>query len=76
MTSPLLLTAEDVARELNIGRTRVFELLRSGHLRSVKVGKSRRVSRAALEEFVVSLESSDPLGPTTPHGNSEHPRSE
>jgi excisionase family DNA binding protein len=51
----MLLTAEEAARELRIARRRVFELIREGTLPSVKIGASRRISRAALEDYVNSL---------------------
>lgn len=47
-----LLTAEEVAEVLNIGRTRVFELIYSGQLRSIKIGRLRRVSVDAVREFI------------------------
>jgi excisionase family DNA binding protein len=53
---PLLFTAEEVACFLRIGRHRVFDLIRQGELRSVKIGNSRRVSARALAEFVACLE--------------------
>lgn len=53
---PLLFTVEEVARFLRIGRHRVFDLIREGALRSVKVGGSRRVSARALCDFVADLE--------------------
>jgi hypothetical protein len=34
----------------------VFELIRSGALRSVKIGAARRVSAIALAEYVAALE--------------------
>ena len=52
---PLLLTMEEVALCLNIGRTRVYRLVASGLLVSVKVGRSRRVPKWALEELVNRL---------------------
>jgi excisionase family DNA binding protein len=52
----LLLTAEEAARALRVGRSKVYELMRSGQLRSVKLGGSRRVSTKALAEFVAWLE--------------------
>jgi excisionase family DNA binding protein len=52
----LLLTAEETARALRVGRSKVYELMRSGQLRSVKLGGSRRVSTKALAEFVARLE--------------------
>ncbi len=51
----LLFTAEEVAEILHIGRCKVFELMRSGELRSVKLGGSRRVPREALTELVGRL---------------------
>jgi excisionase family DNA binding protein len=52
----LLLRPEDAARALGVGRTKVYELMRSGALRSVRVGGLRRVPVAALNEFVIRLE--------------------
>jgi excisionase family DNA binding protein len=51
----LLLTPEDVASILQIGRTRVYALLNSGDLRSFKIGKSRRMRRADLDDFIANL---------------------
>ncbi|MGS2620061.1 helix-turn-helix domain-containing protein [Micromonospora sp. LZ34] len=53
---PLLLRPEQVARALNVGRSKVFHLIRSGELRSVKAGGSRRISATALREYVAGLE--------------------
>lgn len=53
---PLLLRPEDVARVLGVSRTTVFELIRAGRLRSVKIGHLRRVSANALAEFVAALD--------------------
>ena len=52
----LLVRPEDAARVLGIGRTKVYELMRSGSLRSVRVGGLRRVPVGALVEFVARLE--------------------
>jgi excisionase family DNA binding protein len=51
-----LLRPEDVARRLQVGRTKVYDLMRAGLLRSVKVGGSRRITPAALAEFVAGLD--------------------
>jgi excisionase family DNA binding protein len=51
----MLLKVEETALELRIARRRVYELIRDGTLPSVKIGKSRRISRAALEEYVRQL---------------------
>jgi excisionase family DNA binding protein len=52
----LLVRPEDAARVLGVGRTKIYELIRSGALRSVRVGGLRRVPVAALNEFVTRLE--------------------
>lgn len=52
----LLLTPEEAAEVLGIGRWKLYELMRTRQLRSVKVGASRRVPATALAEFVELLE--------------------
>jgi len=54
--SPVLLRPEDVARLLRIGRTKVYDLMREGSLRSVQLGRCRRVTPAAVAEFVDGLD--------------------
>ncbi len=51
----LLLTAEEAAQALGVGRTRVYELMAGGVLTSVKIGASRRVPVDALREYVARL---------------------
>jgi excisionase family DNA binding protein len=53
--SKLLLTVEEAAGLLSIGRTRVFGLIRTGELASVRVGSSRRVTPEALAQYVDGL---------------------
>jgi excisionase family DNA binding protein len=52
----LLLRPSEAAQRLGIGRTKVYELMRSGELRSVKIGAARRVSATALADFVAALD--------------------
>ena len=54
--SVILLTAEEAAQTLRIGRSKVYELMRTGSIRSIKIGGSRRISAAALAEFVATME--------------------
>jgi excisionase family DNA binding protein len=51
----LLLTVEEAAEQLRLGRSTVFDLIRSGELRSVKIGRSRRIPLDALREFARRL---------------------
>lgn len=52
MTDKLLLTPEQAAEQLGISRRQIYRLIREGSLRSVKIGKLRRVSRTALQAFI------------------------
>ena len=56
---PLLLSTDEVGRMLGVSRAKVYDLLRFGDLRSVKVGAHRRVSAKALAEYVAGLESGE-----------------
>lgn len=47
MTDKLLLTAEEAAERLGVSRTNVYRLIASGRLRSVKIGKLRRIRQKA-----------------------------
>ena len=49
-------TVEQVAEILNIGRDKVYYLLRTGQLHSIKIGKLRRITDQHIAEFVASLE--------------------
>ncbi|MBC6470871.1 helix-turn-helix domain-containing protein [Actinomadura alba] len=49
-------TVEQVAEILQIGRDKVYFLLRTGQLRSIKIGKLRRITDDHLTQFVGALE--------------------
>jgi excisionase family DNA binding protein len=51
----ILLTVEEAAERLSIGRTKVYELLATGALESVTIGRCRRIPVRALEPFVTKL---------------------
>ena len=49
---PLALHVEDLMPILGIGRNTAYELVRSGQIRSIKIGRQIRVPRAAVVEFL------------------------
>jgi len=49
---PLVLRVEDLIPILDIGRNTAYELIRSGRIRSVKVGRQIRIPRDAVVEFL------------------------
>lgn len=52
----LLLTAEEAARTLNVGRTTLYALIKDGELHSVHIGRSCRLTRAELQRYVTRLD--------------------
>jgi excisionase family DNA binding protein len=56
----LLLTTEEAADVLRVGRTTVYALIKEGQLRPVHIGRSCRISRAELERYVSRLDTPPP----------------
>jgi len=57
----LLLNVDEAAEVLGISRSKLYELLRDRQVASVKVGGLRRITMTALNQYVESLDGSDPL---------------
>ena len=49
---PLAFRVEDLMPILGIGRNTAYELVRSGQIRSIKIGRQIRVPRDAVVEFL------------------------
>ena len=49
---PVVLSVDDLSKILKVGRNTAYELVRSGKIRSVRVGHQLRISAKALEEFL------------------------
>ncbi len=58
---PLLLTPEEAAQLLRVGRTTIYALMKAGDLRPIHIGRSCRLSRAELERYVRHLEAPPPV---------------
>jgi excisionase family DNA binding protein len=52
----VLYRVDEAADALRLSRSALYELIRSGRLRTVKAGRRRLVPVAALAEYVRSLE--------------------
>lgn len=48
-----IMSVEDVMEALNVGRSKLYELLRSGQIKSWKM-KGYRIPKAAVQDFVLS----------------------
>ena len=49
---PLTLRVEDLMPILDIGRNTAYELVRSGQIRSVRIGRQLRVPKQALIDYL------------------------
>lgn len=48
---PIFISVEKTAEVLNLGRTKIYQLLNSGDLKSARVGGRRLVEFASAEQF-------------------------
>lgn len=54
----------EAAAILGIGRSKLYEFISSGEIRSIRIGRLRKIPIAAIDEFLASRESaSRPPGP-------------
>ncbi len=49
---PMILRVEDLMPILGIGRNTAYELIRSGQIRSIRIGRQIRIPREALLDFL------------------------
>jgi excisionase family DNA binding protein len=47
-----LLTVPQVMRQLKLGRSTVYDLIRSRRLVSITIGRSRRIPASSVREFI------------------------
>lgn len=52
----LLVSVDEAAAYLSLGRSHLYEHIQAGRLKSVKIGRSRRIPTYALVEFVKTFE--------------------
>ncbi|GAB3914368.1 helix-turn-helix domain-containing protein [Kibdelosporangium lantanae] len=51
----VLLTVEEAAQRLGIGRTMMFKLVKAGEVASVTIGRLRRVPASAVRDYAAHL---------------------
>ncbi|MFM9329402.1 helix-turn-helix domain-containing protein [Paenibacillus mesotrionivorans] len=49
-----VITISDMMEILAIGRNKAYDLLRSGQIKSFKIGKAYRIPKTCIEEYVLS----------------------
>jgi excisionase family DNA binding protein len=53
---PFLFSPIQIAKILGVSRSKVYALMNSGELKSVHVGRSRRIRKDQMESFISSLQ--------------------
>ena len=49
---PICVKVNDAARMIGVGRTKLYELISSGELETIKIGKATRITTASLHRLV------------------------
>lgn len=49
---PICVRVNDAARMIGVGRTKLYQLIATGELETVKIGKATRVTTASLQKLV------------------------
>lgn len=62
---PLLYSVEEAAAILGIGRTFMFHLVGTGEIESCKIGKLRKITSAAIHEYIARLTHEQATAPPT-----------
>jgi excisionase family DNA binding protein len=55
VSGKLLLTVEEASARLGFGRTLMYDLIRTGAVESVQIGRLRRIHPADLEAYAAGL---------------------
>ncbi len=47
-----ILTVENLMDYMNIGRTTAYKLVQSGKIKTIRIGRIYRISKASVDEYV------------------------
>lgn len=66
MTEKLAVTPEEAAELMGVSRSHVYDLIRSGDLPSVKLGRVRRIRTDRVAEYLERIEAEQNGAPIPP----------
>lgn len=55
LSERVLLTTEEAAEQLGIGRTLMYKLIANGEIESIRIGRLRRVPTNAIQDYAYRL---------------------
>ena len=50
---PICVKVNDAARMIGVGRTKLYELIASGEIEAIKLGKSTRITTTSLHKLIM-----------------------
>ncbi len=50
---PICVKVNEAARMIGVGRTKLYELIASGEIEAIKLGKSTRITTASLKQLIM-----------------------
>lgn len=53
---PMLYRVKDFADVTSLSKTTIYDLINAGQIKTVKIGRSTRITRGELERFITTLE--------------------
>ena len=72
MADRLLYRPEEVSEMLSLGKSKIYQLLRTGEIASISCGRARRVPREALDQWLHErLQTTTVVHPTDSEMNGE-----
>ncbi len=54
-------TVAEIAERFKVSRQAVYDWIKEGKLKAIKVGNRTRISRSAIEDFIRPVEPGEPL---------------
>lgn len=62
MNQKLAYTVREAAQLLSISRSLLYEMIQSGRIQSVKIGRSRRITNEHIRDFLEVSEAPESIG--------------
>jgi len=63
-----LLLPDEVAEVLRISKDKTYRLIREQEIKSIRIGRTIRIRRSDLEEYIVKVSCSEPRTDPVPQG--------
>lgn len=52
MSEKYLLSVKEVQKEFSLGRDKIYQLIRSGEIATIRIGRNTKIHRGKLQSFI------------------------